>query len=101
MPDDPNGFEQVPREAVGVVGHEGSPGAGAYLPNRNAGIPLYGSAWAIRQCCPDLLRVGLRRLRVVVRMPRPEPEPQAIALTPGDHVQVQVRDGLAHNVVAQ
>src|SRR5437868_4022546 len=24
--------EQVPREAVGVVGHEGSPGAGAYLP---------------------------------------------------------------------
>src|SRR5258707_8262177 len=32
-------------------------------------------------------------------MPRPEPEPQAIALIPGDHVQVQVRDGLAHHVV--
>ena len=34
-------------------------------------------------------------------MPRPEPESQAIALVPGDHVQVQVRDGLAHHVVDQ
>src|SRR5439155_21091551 len=29
--------EQVPREAVGVVGHEGSPGAGAYYPTVTPG----------------------------------------------------------------
>jgi hypothetical protein len=34
-------------------------------------------------------------------MARAEPEPEAVPLVPGDDVQVQVRDRLAHHVVDQ
>src|SRR6201996_172835 len=86
---------------LGSSGMKGLPVLVPTYPTLNAGVPPYGSAWAIRQGGPDLLRVCLGRVGIIVRVPWPEPEPQAIALVPGDHVQVQVRDGLAHYVVDQ
>jgi hypothetical protein len=38
---------------------------------------------------------------IVVSVPRTEPEPQAVPLRPGNDVQVQVRDRLAHHVIDQ